>query len=122
VFSLGGSELLLIAAVALLVFGPDRIPQMARTVGRFMREFNKYKDIMESTKEADKPDSKTVEERMSQAGDAVQGLVAEQRAKDAAAAGEVTAEGAGAASAPAKASDPERAPACATDEDEEDEV
>ena len=48
-FSLGGTELLLIAVVALLLFGPDKLPQIARTVGRFMREFNKYRDIMEST-------------------------------------------------------------------------
>jgi TatA/E family protein of Tat protein translocase len=49
VFSLGGTEILLIGALALLLFGPDKIPQVARTVGRFVREFNKYKDIMEST-------------------------------------------------------------------------
>jgi TatA/E family protein of Tat protein translocase len=49
VFTLGGTELLLIGVLALLLFGPDKIPQIARTVGRFMREFNKYKDIMEST-------------------------------------------------------------------------
>ncbi|HEX9093218.1 MAG TPA: twin-arginine translocase TatA/TatE family subunit [Coriobacteriia bacterium] len=48
-FSLGGTELLLIGVVALLLFGPDKVPQMARALGRFMREFNKYKDIMEST-------------------------------------------------------------------------
>ena len=48
-FSLGGTELLLIAGLALLLFGPEKLPQMARTVGKFMREFNKYKDIMEST-------------------------------------------------------------------------
>lgn len=48
-FSLGGSELLIVAILALLLFGPDKIPQLARTIGRFTREFNKYKDIMEST-------------------------------------------------------------------------
>lgn len=48
-FTLGGTELLLIGALVLLLFGPDKIPQVARTVGRFMREFNKYKDIMESS-------------------------------------------------------------------------
>lgn len=48
-FSLGGTELLLVGLLALLLFGPDKLPQMARTVGKLMREFNKYKDIMEST-------------------------------------------------------------------------
>lgn len=128
-FSLGGSELLLIAIVALLLFGPDKVPQMARTFGRFMREFNKYKDIMESTvraeiykdewtKEAAKPDTKTAAERISQAAGAVEGLVADRKAKDAAdETGEIAPEGAAGAPAPT----PEHAPTRATDEDEEDE-
>jgi sec-independent protein translocase protein TatB len=133
VFSLGGSEILLIAVLALLLFGPDKIPQMARTVGRFMREFNKYKDIMESTvraeiykedwtKDAGKPDPKPASERISQAAGAVQDLVAEQKAKEAG-----DGPTAAAAGPPAEKSrvpepaGPERAPTLATDEDEEDE-
>jgi TatA/E family protein of Tat protein translocase len=121
VFSLGGTEILLIAGIALLLFGPDKIPQMARTVGRFMREFNKYKDIMESTVRAEiykedwtkdaEPDTKTASERISQAAGAVQGLVAEQKAKDAATEG-------GSPSEPPAG----HIPSIATDEDEEDEV
>ena len=48
-FSLSGGKILLVIVIALLLFGPDKIPQMARMVGRFMREFNKYKDLMDST-------------------------------------------------------------------------
>lgn len=48
-FTLGGTELLLVGVLVLLLFGPEKLPQFARTLGRFMREFNKYKDIMEST-------------------------------------------------------------------------
>jgi sec-independent protein translocase protein TatB len=133
VFSLGGSEILLIAVLALLLFGPDKIPQMARTVGRFMREFNKYKDIMESTvraeiykeewtKDAGTPDPKSASERISQAAGAVQDLVAEQKAKEAgdlpAAAEAGSPPEGGQVSEPAV---PERAPTLATDEDEEDE-
>jgi len=133
VFSLGGSEILLIAVLALLLFGPDKIPQMARTVGRFMREFNKYKDIMESTvraeiykeewtKDAGTPDPKPVSERISQAAGAVQDLVAEQKAKDA---GDVSASAdAGSPAEGDHVSEPagsERVPTMATDEDEEDE-
>ncbi|MDO8963762.1 MAG: twin-arginine translocase TatA/TatE family subunit [Coriobacteriia bacterium] len=73
-FSLGGSELLIIAVVVLLLFGPDKIPQLARTIGRFTREFNKYRDIMESTVRAEflnaDPDPKTdisVEDRIAKA-------------------------------------------------------
>jgi Tat protein translocase TatB subunit len=130
VFSLGGSELLLIAVVALLLFGPDKVPQMARALGRFMREFNKYRDIMESTvraeiyradeKGTDTPESDL--ERMTKAADAVKDLVAVQEAKDAATAAE-KADAAGAeAPAPAAGTAPaaEKAPLTVTDEDEED--
>lgn len=34
-------ELVLIGAVALIVFGPRKLPQMARTVGKVMAEFRK---------------------------------------------------------------------------------
>jgi sec-independent protein translocase protein TatB len=128
VFSFGGTELLLIGVVALLLFGPDKVPQIARTIGRFMREFNKYKDIMESTvraeiykdewtKDLDKPDEKSSADRITQAAGAVSGLVAEQKAKEAAAAGTD-----GADAEPTPKSEPDQVPAFATDDDEEDEV
>lgn len=37
--SIGTSELILIGIVALLIFGPRRLPQMAKTVGKMMAEF-----------------------------------------------------------------------------------
>jgi sec-independent protein translocase protein TatB len=126
VFSLGGGEIFLIAAVALMLFGPEKIPKMARTIGKYMREFNKYRDIMESSvraeiykdewnKEAETKDPKADLSKITQAADAVKDLVEEQKAKDAAAAEEAV----------APASEPKAAratPARATDEDEEDEV
>lgn len=81
-FSLGGSEILIIVVIALLLFGPDKIPQLARTIGRFTREFNKYKDIMESTirmeiAQAEGPakDELTVQERIAKAGAASQAII-----------------------------------------------
>lgn len=58
-FGIGGTELLIIAVFALLIFGPDKLPQLARTVGRFAREFRRYQDMMESTirAEIDRADS-----------------------------------------------------------------
>jgi sec-independent protein translocase protein TatB len=49
VLGLGGTEIVIIAVFALLIFGPDKIPQMARTIGRFQREFKRAQDTMEST-------------------------------------------------------------------------
>ena len=81
-FSLGGQEILIIVVLALLLFGPDKIPQLARTVGRFTKEFNKYKDIMESTirmeisrAEGPTKDELTVEQRIAKAGAASQTII-----------------------------------------------
>lgn len=48
-FGIGGWEFLLIAGIALLLFGPDKLPQFARTIGRLLRDFKRYQDLMEST-------------------------------------------------------------------------
>lgn len=52
-FGIGGSEIIIIAIVVLVLFGPDKLPQMARTVGRFMREFKRYQSMMEATFKAE---------------------------------------------------------------------
>jgi sec-independent protein translocase protein TatA len=38
-FGIGWMELVLVLLVALLVFGPKRLPEMGRSLGRGMREF-----------------------------------------------------------------------------------
>lgn len=48
-FGIGGWEFVFIVILALLLFGPDKLPQLARTVGRFMRDFKRYQDLMEAT-------------------------------------------------------------------------
>jgi TatA/E family protein of Tat protein translocase len=121
VFSLGGAELLIVVLVALLLFGPDKIPQMARTIGRFTREFNKYKDIMESTvrmeiarAEDSTDDEMTIEERIDKAGSASSAIIEAQQASSADATAVATEAEPGALHA---------APAPSSDEgDEEDEV
>lgn len=40
-FGLGGTELLVLFVIILLVFGPSQIPKMARGLGQAMREFRK---------------------------------------------------------------------------------
>ena len=39
--SLGGPELLLILLLALLIFGPRKLPEIGKTVGRSLAEFRK---------------------------------------------------------------------------------
>lgn len=43
-FNIGSGELALIAVVALLVLGPKRLPELARGIGKFMREFRRQTD------------------------------------------------------------------------------
>jgi len=43
---LGPAEVLVILVVALLVFGPTRLPEIGRQVGRGMRELRKLQDSM----------------------------------------------------------------------------
>ena len=47
-FNLGPFELVAIFVVALLVFGPDKLPEMGRQVGKAVREFKKFQASMES--------------------------------------------------------------------------
>jgi TatA/E family protein of Tat protein translocase len=47
--SLGVPELLLIFAVILIVFGPRRIPEIGKTLGKAMGEFRKATDDLKST-------------------------------------------------------------------------
>ncbi len=47
--SLGIPELLLIFVVALLVFGPKRLPEIGRTLGKALGEFKKATDDLKNT-------------------------------------------------------------------------
>jgi sec-independent protein translocase protein TatA len=39
VFNISPLEVIVLLVIALIVFGPQRLPEMARSVGRGMREF-----------------------------------------------------------------------------------
>jgi sec-independent protein translocase protein TatA len=41
---LGPAEILVILVVALMVFGPSRLPEIGRQVGRGMREFRRFQE------------------------------------------------------------------------------
>ncbi len=55
-------EMLILGVVVLLVFGPKRLPEMGRSLGRGMREF---KDSISSTKDEflDEQEPAAIEER-----------------------------------------------------------
>ncbi len=42
--SIGPAELILIFVIALLVFGPKKLPEIGRSVGKAIREFKKTSD------------------------------------------------------------------------------
>ncbi len=56
--TLGGPELFLILVVALIVFGPRKLPDIGKSLGRMMAEFrkasNEFKRTIENEVEADK--------------------------------------------------------------------
>ena len=51
-FQIGATELIILLVVLLLVFGPKRLPEMGRSVGRGIREF---KDSVSGQEKPDEP-------------------------------------------------------------------
>ncbi len=48
-FNVGPAELMIIMAIALVVFGPKKLPEIGRGIGSALREFNKARnDFMDS--------------------------------------------------------------------------
>ena len=55
-FGLGhGPELIVILVVALLVFGPKKLPEMGRSIGKTVTEFRKGISEMGKEKEVEEP-------------------------------------------------------------------
>jgi len=60
-FGIGWQELLIIAIVALLIVGPNKLPDLAKSLGKGFREFKKATDdVTEDLKGALKEDEKPV--------------------------------------------------------------
>ncbi len=60
---LGIPELLLILVVVLLIFGPRRLPEMAKGIGQSVREFRKgIRDMKDDIDRDDEPKKATVVE------------------------------------------------------------
>src|SRR3989442_8520690 len=50
-FDIGLQEMLVIGVLALLVFGPSKLPELGRMIGRALREFRRASDEFRSTVE-----------------------------------------------------------------------
>ena len=46
--SIGPPEMLMVAVIALIVFGPRRLPEIARTIGKSLSEFKRQASDMRS--------------------------------------------------------------------------
>lgn len=123
-FGIGEGELAIIVVFGFLLFGPDKLPQMGRTIGRAIRQFRETQEKMTAVVQSEiidpvseaasapvKPkkaaatddDSDADEDAVEAAAPAKKETFAERRARLAAekAASEGTAEGEGAAEEPA---------------------
>ena len=66
--SLGPAEILVVLVIALLVFGPNKMPDIAKQVGKGFREFRRVQQHLKSelrdvVSEFDSPTSPTVEQQ-----------------------------------------------------------
>ena len=59
---IGPLEIFVVAAIALIVFGPQKLPEIARTIGRFMSEARRMANEVKSEFEAGIEDDDTPEE------------------------------------------------------------
>jgi TatA/E family protein of Tat protein translocase len=73
-FNIGVPELLIIVAIALIVFGPNKLPELAKAFGRAMREFKK---ATEEVKESFEAETKDLEELKGTLSDEKEKLIAD---------------------------------------------
>jgi TatA/E family protein of Tat protein translocase len=65
-FNIGLPELLIIAAIALIVFGPNKLPELAKAFGRAMREFKKATEEVRESFEAETRDLEEMKETLTE--------------------------------------------------------
>ena len=96
--SLGFSEMLVVVVIALLVFGPDRLPELARNAGKAMARFRSEasKSVEELKRAAD----------LQGIADEIRGISKDVRELRSSVTGALTGVGAGAAAGPRDADRP----------------
>jgi len=65
-FNIGLPELLIILAIALIVFGPNKLPELARAFGGAMREFKKATEEVKDSFEAETRDLEEIKSELTQ--------------------------------------------------------
>jgi sec-independent protein translocase protein TatB len=59
-FGIGGQEIVIIGILFLIIFGPSKLPQMARDLGRFVgearRSIDEFKDELSAASDEDEED------------------------------------------------------------------
>jgi len=66
VFNIGPSELILVLILALVIFGPSKIPELGRTLGSGIREFRRatqeistqFNSVLDEPKKEEKKEDK----------------------------------------------------------------
>ncbi len=86
-FNVGWGEILLLILIALLLFGPRKLPELARSAGEAVREFRKASSsLMEESKEEkrnkDEEESKRLRELAMKLGIDVEGKSDEEIMKE----------------------------------------
>ncbi len=70
--SIGGPELLLIFIIALLIFGPRKLPEVGKTIGKGLAEFKRaafdFKKSLESEVEEEAKELKQAKKELSDTG------------------------------------------------------
>jgi sec-independent protein translocase protein TatB len=61
-FGIGGQEIVIIGLLFLVIFGPSKLPQMARDLGRFVgearRSIDEFKDELTAASDEDQDESR----------------------------------------------------------------
>ena len=61
-FGIGGQEIVIIARLFLVIFGPSKLPQMARDLGRFVsearRSIDEFKDELTAASDEDEEEKR----------------------------------------------------------------
>lgn len=58
-FGIGATELIIILVLALVIFGPGKLPEVGKAVGRSIREFKRASSVEESDATESYPVHKT---------------------------------------------------------------